>query len=479
MAKLLKTDICIIGGGSGGLSVAAGAAQMGADVVLVEGDKMGGDCLNSGCVPSKALLAAADLAHSAKRFQTFGLHGNPPRVNFAEVMAHVRDIIAGIAPMDSVERFNGLGVKVIEGSGRFINPRILAVGQLHIRAKRFVIATGSNAYVPPIRGLAQVPFLTNETLWDLTICPDHLLIIGGGPIGIEMAQAFVRLGARVSVLESQKMLAREDPELTAYMLDELKSCGAQLHENVQIEAVNNASAKPNSDIVIDTDKGQFVGSHLLVAAGRKPNVKSLNLAAAGVALTDEPLPAIATNAHLQSSNRKIFALGDVIGGPQFTHAAGYQAGIIIRNILFFMRAKTDYRALPRVTYGAPELAHVGLNEAQARKKFSDIRCLRWPFDENDRARTERDRVGMVKIIVHKNGRILGASIVGRGAGDLLAPWVLAVEKNLSIAVMARLIAPYPTRSEAGKRAAGDYYTPTLFSPRTRKIVKFLSLFRRF
>lgn len=477
MGNMVSTDICVIGGGSGGLSVAAGAAQMGAQVVLVEGGKMGGDCLNTGCVPSKALLAAAEAVAEAETFDAFGLAGKPPKVNFASVMAHVHETIAAIEPMDSVERFAKLGVQVIEGTGKFIDRRTLAVGKQKIRAKRFVIASGSQAAIPPIRGLKNVSYLTNENLWGLKARPSHLLIIGGGPIGIEMAQAFSRLGSKVTVLEAGRLMSREDPEIAAHVLARLRDDGVTLLENVKISSVAE-TGKTKRGINITTDNGVISGSHVLVAAGRAPSVDGLNLAAAGVSLTQATYPAIQTNARLQTSNRKIYAIGDVAGGPQFTHAAGYHAGIIIRNILFFMPAKVNYAALPRVTYGNPELAHVGLTEAEARNRYVGVKALRWPFAENDRARAERDMDGMVKVVTTRNGRILGASIVGRGAGDLLAPWTLAISQGLSISAMAGVIAPYPTRGEVSKRAAGEYYTPSLFSPRTRKIVGLLSLLRR-
>jgi pyruvate/2-oxoglutarate dehydrogenase complex dihydrolipoamide dehydrogenase (E3) component len=477
MSETVKTDICVIGGGSGGLSVAAGAAQMGADVVLVEGGKMGGDCLNYGCVPSKALLAAAAHAHHGD-VASFGLTGGQKRVSFSKVMAHVRDVIAGIAPMDSVERFSQLGVRVIEAYGRFTGPRTLAAGDVTIQAKRFVIATGSSALLPPVRGLDKTPYLTNETVFDLTAQPEHLLVIGGGPIGMELAQAFNRLGSEVSVIEAGTCLGREDPEISRFVTDRLAAEGVQIHAKTQIRSVSYAPRSRKAKVTIETTRGKISGSHVLVATGRRANIDRLELDKAGVELTGaDHAPHIKTDARLRTTNKRIFAIGDVRGGPQFTHAAGYDAGIVIRNILFFLPAKADYRALPRVTYTAPELAQVGLTEAEARQQFSDVKCLRWPFAENDRARAERDETGMVKIVTSGSGRILGASIVGKNAGDLLAPWTLALTQGLSISAMASTVAPYPTRGEAGKRAAGDYYTPSLFSHRTRKIVRALAALR--
>lgn len=486
MSSEIKTDICVIGGGSGGLSVAAGAAQMGTQVVLVEGHKMGGDCLNYGCVPSKALLAAADRAVTARKNPDFGLSAPSVRVDFAKVMAHVKDTIAAIEPADSVERFAGLGVNVIEARGKFIDRKTLKAGNTTIRAKRFVIATGSQAAIPPIKGLKSAPYLTNETVFELTRRPKHLLVLGGGPIGVEMAQAFARLGSKVTLIEGATILGREDSELTGSVKQQLLADGVTLREGVQVEAVSTKGKGAAQKITVtmsgsmgaNTGDEQISGDQLLVAAGRAPNLAGLDVEKAGVKLSETAHPHIATDARMRSSNKKIFAIGDVAGGPQFTHAAGYHAGLVIRNILFFLPAKYDYTALPRVTYCDPELASVGLSETEARAQYAAIKVLRWPFEENDRARAERDMRGMIKVVTTQNGKILGASIVGKGAGDLLAPWTLALAQGLPISAMAGVIAPYPTRGEVSKRAAGDYYTPSLFGPRTRKIVGLLSALRR-
>ena len=482
MAHSIETDICVIGGGSGGLSVAAGAAQMGAEVVLVEGHKMGGDCLNYGCVPSKALLAAAHRAQASQNNAAFGLSEEKIKVNFSDVLAHVREIITSIEPMDSVERFSGLGVQVIEAKGKFLDEKTLKTGSTTIRAKRFVIATGSAAAIPAIRGLKSVPYLTNETIFDLPRQPKHLLIMGGGPIGAEMAQAFQRLGSKVTLVESAHILGREDAELTAPVRQQLLDDGVNVMEGASVEAARcdgtDASQKITLQVQQGAKKHEVSGDVLLVAAGRAANVEGLDVEKAGVQLSETAAPHILVDARMRTRNKKIFAIGDVAGGPQFTHAAGYHAGLVIRNILFFLPAKASYAALPRVTFTNPELASVGLSEADARASGEKIKILRWPFEENDRARAERDMRGLVKVITTRKGKILGASIVGQGAGDLLAPWTLALTQGLSISAMAGVVSPYPTRGEASKRAAGDYYTPSLFGPRMRKMIKVLSLFRR-
>jgi pyruvate/2-oxoglutarate dehydrogenase complex dihydrolipoamide dehydrogenase (E3) component len=467
MTGPLAPDLCIIGAGSGGLAVAAGAAQMGADIVLVERGLMGGDCLNFGCVPSKSLLAAARLAELARRGAALGITSVQTDVDFAAAADGVQEVIAAIAPNDSVERFEGLGVRVLRREARFTSPTTVRAGEIEIRPRRFVIATGSHPAVPPIPGLADVPYLTNETIFANRERPDHLLVIGGGPIGIEMAQAHRRLGARVTVLDVGPMLPRDDPELVAGLAGHLAGEGIALRPGVEIAGIER-----DGDAIVASlaDGERIAGSHLLVAAGRRPSIDTLDLRAAGIGAS---ATGITVDARLRTTNRRAFAIGDAAGGPQFTHVALYHAGIVIRNALFRLPAKVDYRALPWVTYTDPELAQVGLTEAAA---GGNARVLRWPFLENDRAQTERDTEGQVKVVLGRNGRVLGASILGAGAGDLILPWALAISQKLKIGALANLIVPYPTRGEASKRAAACYYTPTLFSPRTRRLVRFLARF---
>ncbi len=468
MADKTETDICVIGAGSGGLSLAAGAAQMGVKVVLIEKGKMGGDCLNTGCVPSKALIAASHAANLVRHAGRFGINGHEPEIDFLKVHDHVHGVIAAIAPHDSVERFEGLGVDVIQGAARFTGRREVEADGRRIRARRFVIATGSSPAAPPIRGLDDVSFLTNETVFDLDQRPDHLIVIGGGPIGIELAQAHRRLGARVTVLERRSILGRDDPDAVDLVRSRVIDDGIELREGAVIKKV----ARHGNGIALTIEKGgegeRVTGSHLLVAAGRRANVGGLNLEAAGI---DYGPKGIAVDKRLRTTNRKVFAIGDVVGAYQFTHMAAYQAGIVIRNALFHVPAKVDDAAVPWVTYTDPELAHVGLDERRAREQLGDdIRLLKGSFAENDRARAERETDGLIKIVVGRKGRILGATIVGAHAGELILTWVLALRQGLEIGAVANLIAPYPTLSEVSKRAAGSYYTPRLFSHRTRKLV---------
>jgi pyruvate/2-oxoglutarate dehydrogenase complex dihydrolipoamide dehydrogenase (E3) component len=464
----ITTDICVIGAGSGGLSVTAGAVQMGAEVVLIEKDKMGGDCLNTGCVPSKALLAAGKHAQAFRTSGPFGIKPATPNIDFAAAMAHVREVIQGIEPHDSVERFESLGVNVIKGAARFTSRNEVAVGERRIRAKRFVIATGSRATVPPIPGIDDTDYLTNETLFENSACPDHLIIVGGGPIGIEMAQAHYRLGAKVTVLERMRALPNDDPDLAAIVVKALLDEGVSIREEVNIASVSGKTG----DVRVTLQDGEEIrGSHLLMATGRAPGVADLGLDEAGIQYSRS---GVEVDSRLRTTNKRVFAIGDAKGGLMFTHLAGYDAGIVIRNILFKLPTKANYSAIPWVTYTDPELSQVGLTEAQAKGQYGDaIKVVQWEYAENDRARAERITSGLIKVVAGKRGKILGAGIAGTGAGEIIQPWQIAVAKGYKMADMAGIISPYPTLSEISKRAAGSYFADRLFSPRTRKIVRLL------
>ena len=468
--QTIKADIAIVGAGSGGLSVAAGAAQMGAKVVLIEKGKMGGDCLNYGCVPSKALIAAGAAAETVRRSGKFGVNGHEPAIDFAKVNAHVHDVIAGIAPHDSVERFEGLGVQVIQAAGRFVGRDEIAAGEYRVKARRFVVATGSSARIPDIPGLEEVPHLTSETIFDLTDRPEHLIVIGGGPIGVEMAQAHRRLGVKVTLIEGKTIMGKDDPDAVEVVRRRLFQEGVVVRENAKVESVIRRGNTISVLVHRDHKTNAIEGSHLLVAAGRKANMAGLDLEKAGIDYTDR---GIAVDRRLRSTNKRVFAIGDVAGGYQFTHMAGYHAGIVIRNALFNLPAKSDERAVPWVTYTDPELAHVGLSEAEAMRRNIPVTVVKQDFDGVDRARAERASEGFIKAVLGKKGRVLGATIVGKGAGEQILTWVLAVQKGLKASDLASVIAPYPTRGEISKRVAGAYFTPTLFSDRTKRVVGWL------
>ena len=468
--KETRADICVIGAGSGGLSVAAGAAQMGASVVLLEGGKMGGDCLNHGCVPSKALLAAGRHAHAMTTGAPFGITPVTPQVDYAAVKAHVKAVVAGIAPHDSVERFEGLGVKVISEFGRFISKREVQAGDHIIRARRFVIATGSSPFVPPIPGLDNVRYYTNEDIFALQELPAHLIIIGGGPIGMEMAQAHARLGSKVTVLEGAKALGKDDPELAEIALERIRSEGVEV-----VEGAMAARISTEGGVTVQTKDGaRYTGSHLLMAAGRTANTGRLDLEKADIAYDRA---GIAVAANLKTSNRRVYAIGDVAGGLQFTHMAGYQAGVVIRSALFGLPAKSSNDHIPWVTYTDPEIAQVGLTEAEAKAAHGDrIEVLRFDFAQNDRARAELNTTGLIKVMVLK-GRPVGASIVGAQAGELIQLWALVIANKLKIGAVAAMVSPYPTMGEINKRVAGAYYTPRLFqSARVKRMVRFVQKF---
>lgn len=454
--ETIKTDLLVIGAGSGGLSVAAGASQMGADVVLLEGHKMGGDCLNYGCVPSKALIASAKIAHAMGHASPYGIAQVAPQVDYAAAKDHIADVIETVKPADSQERFEGFGVRVIREFGRFTGPAEVEAGPYRITARRVVIATGSAPFVPPIPGIDTVPYLTNETLWDLRDRPDHLLIIGGGPIGMEMAQAHRRLGSRVTVIEGAKALGRDDPEMAAIVLDTLRDEGVEIAEDAKAREISGTAGA----ITVETEDGRrFEGSHLLVAVGRKANTEALGLDAAGIETTRT---GIKVDASLRTTNRRVYAIGDVAGGLQFTHVAGYHAGVVVRAILFGLPAKATTAHIPWATYTQPELAQVGLTEAQARKAHgAGVEVARFDFHHNDRAIAERKTKGLIKVMVVK-GRPVGVSIAGHQAGELIALWSLVIANRLKMSQVSAMVAPYPTIAEVNKRAAGAYFSPKLF-----------------
>ncbi len=475
MAEVLTPDICVIGAGAGGLSVAAAAAAFGVPVVLIERDAMGGDCLNTGCVPSKALLAAAKHAELARHSQVFGIKPLSVDIDFAAVHKHVHDVIAAIAPTDSAERFTGLGVRVIKGHAKFKDGRTVSVGeQYEIRARRFVIATGSKPSVPALPGLEDGPYFTNETIFDLKELPPRLIVIGAGPVGLEMAQAFRRFGSAVTVLEAGQPLAKDDPDCAGVVLAQLEREGIVIRTGVNIAHVSYVRASVAVTIEADGRQEMIEGSHLLLAAGRKATVDDLGLEAARIKYDRF---GIAVNKKLKTSNRRVYAIGDVAAGQmQFTHAANYHAGLVIRNALFRLPVRVDNSAVPWVTYTDPELAQTGLTEAQARQRRIKFRILRWPYHDNDRAQTERTTHGHIKVITDKKGKILGATIVGAQAGELISMWTLAIAQKLNIRAMTGIVLPYPTLSEIGKRAAIDFFTPDLTRPWVRRIIAWLRLF---
>ena len=441
---------------------------MGAKVVLIEGHKMGGDCLNYGCIPSKALIASAKQAYAMSHGAPYGVSEVEAQVDYAAAKDHVHDVIATIAPVDSVERFEGLGVHVISEFGRFISKTEVQAGDNIIEARRFVVSTGSGPFVPPIPGLDTVKYYTNEDIFDLREKPKHLIVIGGGPIGMEMAQAHRRLGCNVTVIEGAKAFGKDDPEMAAFVLDKMKDEGINIIEEAQAEKISGKG----DTITVHTPKGDFTGSHLLMAVGRKVNTDKLDLDAGGIAHDRSGLK---VGPDLRSvTNKKVYAAGDVAGGLQFTHVAGYHAGVLIRSMLFGLPSKQRTDHIPWATYTDPELAQVGLTEAQAKKKFGDaLEVVRFDFHHNDRLIAERKNKGLIKVMVVK-GRPVGASIAGHMAGELIGMWAMAIANKMKMSAIANTVLPYPTVSEVNKRAAGAYFSPRLFeSASVKRIVGFV------
>jgi pyruvate/2-oxoglutarate dehydrogenase complex dihydrolipoamide dehydrogenase (E3) component len=462
-------DLAIIGAGSGGLSVAAAAAQFGQNVILFEKGKMGGDCLNYGCIPSKALIAAAKQAHVFRTSGPYGISAVEPKVDFKKVQAHIRKAIAAIEPNDSAARFEELGVKVVLSAAKFRDARTVEAGDGIFSAKRFVIATGSRPAVPAILDLETVPYFTNETIFENTVLPKHLIIIGGGAIGMELAQAHRRLGSRVTVIEALAPLGKDDPELTAIVLESLRRDGVKILAHTAIKKIS----KSKSGIAVETaGHGKISGSHLLVAAGRAANVEGLDLEAAGVVYTTK---GVTVDKGLRTSQKHIYAIGDVAGGLQFTHAANYHAGLVIRNALFRLPVTNRTDIIPHVTFTDPELAQVGFTEVEAVKEFgASITAVRWPFHDNDRAQAEGKTSGLIKAVIGKRGRILGVGIVGASAGELIQPWVLAMTEGLKIRAIAGMVAPYPTLGEINRRVAVNYFSGLASKPWVRRVIRLLS-----
>lgn len=462
-------DLAVIGGGAGGLVVASVASQLGLKVTLIERQSvLGGDCLHYGCVPSKALIHAAKVAALMRRGAEFGLPAQAPEVDLGAVSDRIQEVIGRIQRHDDPERFRGYGCEVLLGEpANFVSPHELRVGKKTVHARRCVIATGSRPAIPPIPGLVEAGYLTNLDVFGLRTLPRRLVVLGGGPIGVELAQAFARLGSSVAIVERMpRLLPQEDAELTEVLRAGLASENIAVHISTNVERVDrNGSTK----IVRCGDASVLEADAVLVAAGRRPNLEGLGLEAAQVRYGPR---GIEVDARLRSSRRHIYACGDVCGPYAFTHTAEYQAGIVIANAVFRVPKSADYRVVPRVTFTDPELAQVGLTENEARARGINPEVLRFPFAGIDRALTEHEERGLVKLVTHR-GKLLGASLLGPHAGELVHEIALAMKTGASIATLSATIHAYPTLAQIHRRAANAALGPKLFSPATRRLVRWL------
>ncbi len=443
----VEYDLVVIGGGSGGLVVASAAAQLKAKVALIERDRLGGDCLWFGCVPSKSLIHASRVAYEVKNAAKFGIYTDNYNINFAQAASHVQQVISTIQPHDSPERFESLGVEVIFGDGQFLDEKTFSINGRKLTARAFVIATGSRPAIPNIPGLNEAGFLTNEQVFSLENNPESLVIFGAGPIGCELGQAFSRLGSKVTILSSRnQILPKEDPEAAQVVQEQLLSEDIIILNNTKAERVELENGKKK----IILGNHNILADEILVSVGRVPNIESLNLEAAGVSINQL---GIKVNDKLQTTNPCIYACGDVIGGYQFTHVASYEAVVVLTNALFFPISKVNYRVIPWATFTDPELARVGLTEQQAKEQYGeDVYVLKQPFASVDRALAEAKPQGFAKIITKRNGEILGAHLVGSSAGELIHEIVLAMSHRLKVSALTG-IHIYPTLSEVNSKAA--------------------------
>ncbi len=445
-------DLCVVGGGSAGLVVAAGGAALGAKVALVERHALGGDCLYYGCVPSKALLYSAKAAYTRHEAATAGIDSPSPAIALGKAMERVASVIRAIEPHDSPERFRSMGVEVIFGEGRFIDPARFSIDGRELTARRFVLATGSRPAVPPIEGLQQSPYLTNETVFDLREPVPRLLVLGAGPIGVELAQAFGRLGSAVTIVDqAAQVLPHEDADMAGIIQSRLTGEGVEFHLNRSVSRVEGAAGMIRVQLQHQGESETWLeGTHLLIAVGRKPNLENLGLEAAGVVVEDGRLK---TDEHLRTSNRSIYACGDVVGPYLFTHTAEHQAGVVLKNALFHWPAKVESRVVPWCTFTDPELARVGLSETEARERAIRYEAYAFPFADIDRAVTDGAIQGRAKIITGPDGKILGAAIAGANAGELIHEYALALARNLKASDLTGLIHVYPTLAQINRKVA--------------------------
>jgi pyruvate/2-oxoglutarate dehydrogenase complex dihydrolipoamide dehydrogenase (E3) component len=467
-------DIGIIGGGAAGLTVAAGAAQVGAKALLVEKEPdLGGDCLHFGCVPSKTLIKTASVYHQIKQSKHFGLPAlDPPPVDFTQVRGRISSVIERIQKHDSRDRFCRMGVRVERGQASFCDDHAVDLNGRRVTANSWVIATGSYPAVPPVPGLSDISFLTNREIFSLDSLPASLVILGAGPIAIELAQAFCRLGTRVTVVQrSAQILSREDPDMAGALMEVMKNEGVTFYLGTGLKQVRQHGGL--YEVGFDTADGEYHSiraSSVLVAAGRKPGVDTLVLENAGVRYTVKGLE---LDGRLRTARRHIYGAGDVTGEYQFTHAAGYEGGIVLSNAVFHLPRKADYTFMPRCTYSEPELAAIGMNEKQARARGIRYSVFTESFEHNDRSLAEGAETGMLKMLLDGKEKPIGVQILGPRAGELLNEWVAVFGGKVKLSALASAVHPYPTLGEINKRVCGSYLAPKIFSDSVKKGLKLL------
>lgn len=467
-------DLVVIGGGSAGLVAAVGAAKLGAKVCLIEKDRLGGDCLWYGCVPSKALIRSARLAWDIKNSKRFGFEINVPQIDLSKVMAYVEDVQQIVGLHDHPKRFEALGIHVLFGNPCFISRHQVQVNQEWIHGKKILISTGSKAKIPNIPGLEESGFLDNVSIFGLKKLPEHLVIIGSGPVGIEMAQAFHRLGSKVTVIvRNNRILSKEDEEIAYLAQSLLEKEGIVFLTKAQVKEISRIGGQKRILLWTKEELVEISCDQILVAVGRQPNIDGLNLEAAGVAYSSER---IVVDQYLRTSAPNIFAAGDVAGNYQFTHVAEYEAKLVLRNALFPFSSKRKYQGVPWVTFIDPELAHVGKTEEELQVAGERFDVFRVPFKDVDRAQTEGYPDGMVKILVDQNAKILGAHVLGIHAGEIIHECVLAMNANIPITKISSTIHAYPTISQAVRKVCDQYYSKKLFSPKVQKLTKWMVRF---
>jgi pyruvate/2-oxoglutarate dehydrogenase complex dihydrolipoamide dehydrogenase (E3) component len=470
-------DIGIIGGGAAGLTVAAGASQLGVKTLLVEREPaLGGDCLHYGCVPSKTLIKTARVYHLIKNAKSFGLPDvSVGRVDFKEVARRIQSVIETIQKHDSVERFCGLGVKVEFGAPRFVDEYTVEIGGKSYSAKKWVISTGSSPSSPPLEGLDSTSYITNKEVFSLEELPSSMIVLGGGPIAIEMAQAFSRLGTDVTVIQrSPQILTKEDSDMAELIMKTLETEGVNFYTRTKLKRVSEKSGVKEVVFEHEGREKKITGEVLLIALGREANLDDLGLENTGIEYSSKGL---ILDERLRSTQKHIYGAGDVTGRYLFTHAAGYEGGVVIANAVFHLPKKVNYRFIPRCTYTDPELACIGLTERDAEREGIDYTVWKEKFSSNDRALAEGETTGLIKLLVDRKGHPLGVQILGLHAGELLSEWVAAMNGGIKLSALASSVHPYPTLSEINKRVAGNLLSSKLFSDRVRKTLRFFFHFK--